>query len=68
MDYDTEDAWVKKHKVESVPTLIWADSDGKSLGASIEGAPVEEVLEDIDDALYFFRGEDEKEDVETDDE
>lgn len=58
VDMDTETEWVAKHKPQGPPGIVWVTSEGEILGVTVESASVDEVLTDIDDALFELEGED----------
>ena len=66
VDMDREPDWVARHKLQGPPGVVWATSEGDILVVSLETASVEDILADIDDALFELEGGDDEEDMSED--
>lgn len=70
VDFDAEKDLVAKHKVRSIPALMWVGPDGEYVSQSFETDTSEDILAEMEDVLWEVRGGDEgdADDEEMDDE
>jgi hypothetical protein len=55
IDFDAEKALVAKHKVRSIPALVWVGPDGAYVSQSFERDTPEDIVTEMEDVLWEVR-------------